>query len=84
MVCNRTSLTSTDFIEYVSGPAEASRDLAHEEYATMGDQDVCKKQRIGNVAGYRNFNAMALFTVLATEIVIISIGLGIEILVGAV
>lgn len=50
----------------------------------MGDHDVCRRQRIGNIAGYRNFNAMALFAVLATGIVIITIGLGIEILVGAV
>lgn len=77
-------LLQTDFTEFVSGPAEASRDPAHDEYTTMGDQNVCKKQRIGNVAGYRNFNAMALFAVLAIGIVIITIGLGIEILVGAV
>lgn len=76
-------LLQNDFIEYVSEPAEATRDLAHEEYETLGDLDFCKKQRIGNVVGFQNFNAMALFAVLIIGIIIISAGLGIEILVGA-
>jgi hypothetical protein len=66
-----------------AGPAEATRDLAHEEYVTLGDLDFCKKQRIGYLAGFQNFNAMALFAVLIIWFIIISTGFSIEIHVGA-
>ncbi|KAF4461234.1 Cytochrome P450 [Fusarium albosuccineum] len=75
-------LLQTEFIEYVSGPSDPARLPFYN--SVLGEIDDCKKQRISNAPGFRNFDAVALITVLVAGGVIILFGLSVDTVVGYV